>query len=65
MKVVGAVRFYDLRGLPLLLLAGVEEAPMRVVTARLRALKKFLMTLLAPVGLILMRVEYRRNQFAS
>jgi len=65
MKVVGAVRFYDLRGLPLLLLADVEEVPMRVGTARLRASKKFLMILLAAVGLILIRAEYRWNQFAS
>ena len=69
MKVVGAVRFYNLRGLPLLLLADVEEVPMRVGTARLRDLKNFLMILqlllLAAVGLILIRAEYRRNQFAS
>jgi hypothetical protein len=43
---------------------------MRVVTARFRASKKFLLLLLAVVGLIAeaeaeIRVEYRWNQFAS
>ena len=63
MKVVPE-QFYDLKELPLSLLADVEQAPTEVVTARFRASKKLLLLLLAAVGLILMRVEYRRNRFA-
>ena len=57
MKMVGAGQFYDLKGLLLLLLADAEKAPMRVVTAQFRGLKKFPLLPLAAVGLILIRVE--------
>ena len=63
MKVVPE-QSYGLKELPLSLMADVEQALTEVVTARFRASKKLLLLLLAAVGLILMRVEYRRNRFA-